>query len=58
MGEREQIDVTYDFRTDAGGKDPDQHSPILRTPVPARTPLARRAAEKGASAPVGPSKAL
>jgi hypothetical protein len=24
------IDTTYDFRTDAGGKDPDAHSPTLR----------------------------
>jgi hypothetical protein len=24
------IDVTFDFRTDAGGKDPDSHSPTLR----------------------------
>jgi hypothetical protein len=24
------IDTTFDFRTDAGGKDPDQHSPTLR----------------------------
>ena len=23
------IDVSYDFRTDAGGKDPDSHSPRL-----------------------------
>ena len=24
------IDISFDFRTDAGGKDPDSHSPILR----------------------------
>ena len=24
------IDVTFDFRTDAGGRDPDAHSPMLR----------------------------
>jgi len=24
------IDVAFDFRTDAGGKDPDSHSPTLR----------------------------
>ena len=24
------IDITFDFRTDAGGKDPDTHSPTLR----------------------------
>ena len=24
------IDITYDFRTDANGKDPDKHSPTLR----------------------------
>ncbi len=24
------IDITFDFRTDAGGKDPDAHSPTLR----------------------------
>ena len=31
MDEREQIDITYDFRTDTPpGKDPDAHSPTLR----------------------------
>lgn len=25
-----EIDTTFDFRTDAGGKDPDSHSPTLR----------------------------
>ena len=24
------IDIAFDFRTDAGGKDPDSHSPTLR----------------------------
>lgn len=28
--EGETIDVTFDFRTDAGGRDPDSHSPTLR----------------------------
>ena len=26
-----QIDTSFDFRTDAGGKDPDTYSPTLRT---------------------------
>ena len=26
----QEIDTTFDFRTDAGGKDPDSHSPTLR----------------------------
>jgi len=28
--ERDQIDITYDFRTDAHGRDPDRYSPTLR----------------------------
>lgn len=31
MGERERIDITYDFRTDTPpGKDPDAYSKTLR----------------------------
>ena len=30
MPSRHDIDTTFDFRTDAGGKDPDIHSPTLR----------------------------
>ena len=28
--ERPEIDVTFDLRSDAGGKDPDSHSATLR----------------------------
>ena len=30
IGEGMRIDTSFDFRTDAGGKDPDSHSPTLR----------------------------
>jgi hypothetical protein len=44
---RQDIDVTFDFRSDAGGKDPDSHSPTLRRyhrllwskPLPDGTPF-------------------
>jgi hypothetical protein len=30
MDARQEIDITFDFGTDAGGRDPDTHSPTLR----------------------------